>query len=68
MSEAEGRIGLDGDVLVVRSIHVTYHLRLEPDKEEVASRVHEMHAEHCPVARTIRDCVEISTALEVEYV
>ena len=25
-----------------------------------------IHADFCPVARTIRDCVEISTSLEIE--
>lgn len=54
-------------MLVVRSIHVTYHLRLEAGKDDVAGRVHEMHAEHCPVARTIRECVDISTSLELEH-
>jgi len=53
-------------VLIVRRIHVRYHLRLDASHRETAERVHGFHAEHCPVARTIRDCVEISTALEME--
>ncbi|GBC81606.1 hypothetical protein HRbin10_00718 [bacterium HR10] len=56
----------DGRVLVVRRIHVTYHLRLRPDKREAAIRAHEKHVEYCPVARTIGGCVTITTSLEME--
>ncbi|GBC76542.1 hypothetical protein HRbin08_00004 [bacterium HR08] len=56
----------DGRVLVVRRIHVTYHLRLRPDKREAALRAYERHVEYCPVARTIGGCVTITTSLELE--
>ena len=53
-------------MLVVRRIHVTYSLRLDdPGKRAAAERAHSIHADYCPVARTIRDCVDISTALEM---
>lgn len=64
--EAVGEIGKEGKVLVIQRIHVTYHLRLAPDKCDAATRAHDVHAENCPVARTIRDCVTITTALEME--
>lgn len=57
---------LEGKVLVVRRIHVTYQLKLDPQKREAAERAHRVHAEFCPVARTIRDCIEITTSLEME--
>jgi hypothetical protein len=53
-------------VLVVKRIHVTYTLALTPEQRETAERVHGFHADFCPVARTIRDCVEISTSLQME--
>jgi uncharacterized OsmC-like protein len=52
--------------LVIRRIHVTYHLKLDLAKKAEAERAHRVHADGCPVARTIRDCVEISTSLEME--
>ncbi len=61
-----GEIEKDGRVLIVRRIHVTYHLRLQPDQREAAERAHAAHAENCPVYRTIHDCVAITTALEME--
>ena len=64
-SEAVGEVELDGKVLVIRRIHVTYHLKIEPAKRETAERVLGFHAENCPVARTLRGCIAISTALEM---
>jgi uncharacterized OsmC-like protein len=53
-------------VLVVRRIHVTYRLRLRPDQREAAERAHRVHADSCPVYRTIHNCVEITTSLQLE--
>jgi len=61
-----GEIEKDGKVLVIKRIHVSYHLKLAPEKREVAERTHGFHADYCPVARTIRDCVQITTTLEME--
>jgi len=52
--------------MVIRRIHVRYHLKIDPAKREVAERVLGFRADYCPVARTIRDCVEITTSLEME--
>jgi len=62
-SMATGEIEKDGNVLVVRRIHVTYYLKVESEKYEKARRAHKLHADSCPVARTIRDCVAITTEL-----
>ena len=61
-----GEVEKEGKVLVVRRIRVAYHLRIAPEHRETAERVHGFHADYCPVARTIRDCVDISTALHIE--
>jgi len=49
---------------------VTYHLRIEDDPavRERAERAHEMHADRCPMARSIRDAISISTSLQMENV
>ncbi len=55
-------------MLVIRAIHVTYHLQLDPPDEKTRAtleRVHGFHRDHCPVARTLKGCVEISTSLEL---
>ena len=62
-SQATGYIGKDGAVLVVRAIHVDYYLKLNP-----AQRAHGFHADRCPVARTLRGCVRITTTLHLHAV
>jgi uncharacterized OsmC-like protein len=52
-------------VLVIKRIHVTYRLKLDPARREAAERAHAVHADYCPVARTIRDCVAITTELQM---
>jgi uncharacterized OsmC-like protein len=53
-------------VLVIRRIHVRYHLRLRPEQREAAERAHGVHQGHCPVARTLRGAVGITTELAIE--
>lgn len=53
-------------MLVIRRIHLRYHLKIAPDKREVAERVLGFHADFCPVARTIGGCVAITTSLDME--
>jgi organic hydroperoxide reductase OsmC/OhrA len=56
----------DGRVLVIKRIHADYHLKLNPADRETAQRVHEMHADFCPIARSIKGCIEVTTALHIE--
>jgi len=56
----------DEDVLIIKRIYVTYHLKLATDQRETAERVHGFHVRFCPVARSIGDCIAISTSLEME--
>ena len=65
-SEATGQIGKDGRVLLIKSIHVKYFLKTDKDNIETAERVHDMHADFCPVARSIKDSIAISTELNIE--
>jgi uncharacterized OsmC-like protein len=57
-------------VLVLRRIHVTYHLVVDQavigdQKRAAIERVLGFHADRCPVARTIGGCVALSTSLEL---
>lgn len=56
----------EDNVLVIRRIYVTYHLKLADGDRDTAERVHGFHADYCPVARSIRDCIEIETNLNME--
>jgi uncharacterized OsmC-like protein len=61
-----GEIETEDKVLVVRRIHVTYHLKAEAGKRPTAERVLGFHAQACPLARSIGGCVAITTSLEFE--
>lgn len=62
-----GEIEKDGKVLVIRRIHVTYTLRGVPvDQRDTVERVHGFHADFCPVARSIRAAIGITTRLVYE--
>jgi uncharacterized OsmC-like protein len=61
-----GEIETENKVLVVRRIHVTYHLKADADKRPTAERVLGFHAQACPLARSIGGCVVITTSLEFE--
>ena len=64
-SQVTGEIEIEDKVLVIKRIHVEYRLRVGTDSRELASRVHGFHADFCPVARTIRGCVDITTELDL---
>lgn len=61
-----GEIETEDKVLLIKRIHVLYHLKLRRDQREAAERAHGLHADRCPVARTLKGCVEITTELDVE--
>jgi uncharacterized OsmC-like protein len=64
-AEVRGEIGKDGKVLVIRRIHVAYRLEADEEHRETIERVHGFHAGFCPVARSIENCIEIETELEL---
>jgi uncharacterized OsmC-like protein len=66
VSEAIGEVELEDNVLVIRRIHVTLKLKAEESNREVANRVHGFFADHCPVYRTLKSAIAITTELVVE--
>ncbi len=51
----------DDGVIVIRRIHVTYRLEAGEEHRETIERVHGFHAEKCPVYRSIRSSIAITT-------
>jgi uncharacterized OsmC-like protein len=60
-----GEIELEGKVLVIKRIHVHYMLKGNDVDPDVVERTHSFHAEKCPVARSIRNAIDISTSYEL---
>lgn len=64
MGHARGEVELEGKVLVVKRIAVTYRGLSFPDEDaEKVQRVLAVHAKSCPVARSIEGAIEITTQL-----
>ncbi len=59
-----GEVESERKVLVIRRIHVTYHISTPPESRETVERVFSMHADFCPVYRSIRAAIEITTELD----
>jgi uncharacterized OsmC-like protein len=55
-----------GKVLVIKRIHVTYRLRADDDVDKgKVDRVLRVHANSCPVYRSIHPQIEVTTDLEL---
>jgi uncharacterized OsmC-like protein len=66
VGEARGEIENEEGVLVIKRIHVTYRLRLDPDADrEKVERAFQHHMPKCPVYRSIGGCIDVTTSLEV---
>ncbi len=65
MAWATGEVELEGKVLVLRRIRVRLELRAAPEHREVAERVHGFYAEACPLYRSLRAAIAITTELAV---
>lgn len=61
MGEVAGEVETERGVLVLKRVHVRYRLRADPARREVVERVRQMHADHCPVARSIKPCIAVTT-------
>ncbi len=52
-------------MLVIRRIHVVYHLRGKAEDRETIDRVFGFHADFCPVYRSIHKAIEVTTELRI---
>jgi uncharacterized OsmC-like protein len=50
---------------VVKRIEMVFHLRADEQHREAAERVLGFYADYCPVARSVRDSIDISSKLEI---
>lgn len=65
-SEAVGEVEAEDQVLVIKRIHVHYYLRLRAEDQEVAEREHTAHRDQCPLFRTLKGCVDVTTEVELQ--
>lgn len=63
MGRATGEVELEDGVLVIRRIHVRLELRGPAEHRATAERVHGFFANACPLYRTLRPAIAITTEL-----
>ncbi len=63
-----GEVELEDKVLVVKRIHVRLRLRGEEAHRATALRVHGFFADGCPIYRSIRAAIAVTTELAFEAV
>jgi uncharacterized OsmC-like protein len=63
VGEAVGEIELEDNVLVIRRIHVRLKLKAEQAHRETAHRVHGIFADKCPVYRSLKAAIKMTTEL-----
>jgi uncharacterized OsmC-like protein len=68
VAEAQGEVELEVDVLVLKRIHVKMRLKAPAEQRETAERVHGFYAEKCPVYRSLKGSIAITTKLIFEAV
>jgi len=61
-----GEVELEDNVLVIRRIHVRMRLKLEDSQRETAQRVHGFFADKCPIYRSLKAAIQITTELILE--
>jgi hypothetical protein len=66
VSETVGEIELEDNVLVIRRIHVRLKLKAAPEHWETALRVHGFFAEKCPIYRSLKAAIAMTTELILE--
>jgi uncharacterized OsmC-like protein len=63
-ADVEGDIETEGKVLVIKRIRVTYHLETPLEDKDKVDRAYSVHAESCPVYRSIHRAIEVTTELD----
>jgi uncharacterized OsmC-like protein len=53
----------DDQVLVIKRVHVVHTLRAAEAHRETAERVHGIYAQKCPLYRSVKDAITVTSEL-----
>jgi uncharacterized OsmC-like protein len=65
-ADTVGEVEAEGKVLVIKRIKQTFHLDVAEEHRETVERVLSVYADSCPVARSIKGSIEITSGLDFE--
>jgi uncharacterized OsmC-like protein len=63
-AETVGEIEVESKVLVIKRIKQIFHLTVDGRDRETIERVLEVYADSCPVARSVKGSIEITSELD----
>jgi len=63
VGKARGEVELEDNVLIIKRIHVVYHLATPATDRQKVEKIHENHLANCPVYRSISAAIAITTEL-----
>jgi len=63
-ADVRGEIEDEDNVLIIKRIHVVYHIATPAADREKVDRAYGLHADHCPVYRSISAAIAITTELD----
>jgi uncharacterized OsmC-like protein len=64
-ADTVGEVELQGKVLVIKRVEQSFHLAANERDRETIERVLEVYADSCPVARSVKDSIEIMSKLDL---
>jgi uncharacterized OsmC-like protein len=64
-ADARGEIETEDGVLVIRRIHVSFTLAASDSARETVDRVHGMYAMQCPLYRTLRNAIALTSSVQI---
>lgn len=66
IGDAVGEVEKDENgILIIKRIHVVHRLHAPHADRATVDRAHRMHAVRCPVARSLRGAIEVTTELQM---
>ncbi len=64
VGNARGEVELEDNVLIIKRIHVVYHLATPSADRVKVEKAYAIHLENCPVYRSIGTAIAITTELD----
>ena len=64
-ADVTGEVATEDGVLVIRRINVAMRLVADEKSREVVDRVHGFYAMNCPLYRTLRSAIALSSSVEI---
>lgn len=62
----DGEVETEDGVLILRRIHIHFTIRAPEQARAVIERVHGVFAQKCPVFRSLRNSIQITSSFELQ--